>query len=168
MDKCKKKKKKPPICIRIATTDREQRIRVHISLEILCVSVLVKYRQAYNTRSTKSKVFLVSSCSCLCPIHQVLSRKWRCSWSSADRRCFNYIWLINKFSAYECASYIRRGLMVRIVWAITVWREVPGLLFTNGLIWQPRDLLIWVHHGDYALPGLLAERDKAALNDHQG
>ena len=29
----------------------------------------------------------VSSCNCLCPIHwsQVLSREWRCSWSSADR-----------------------------------------------------------------------------------
>ena len=31
-------------------------------------------------------MFLVSSCSCLCPIQwsQVLSREWRCSWSSAD------------------------------------------------------------------------------------
>ena len=31
-------------------------------------------------------MLLVSSCSCLCPIHwsQVLSREWRCSWSSAD------------------------------------------------------------------------------------
>ena len=34
-------------------------------------------------------MFLVSSCSCLCPIHwsQALSREWSCSWSSADRRC---------------------------------------------------------------------------------
>ena len=32
-------------------------------------------------------MFLVSSCSCICPIQwsQVLSREWRCSWSSADR-----------------------------------------------------------------------------------
>ena len=42
-------------------------------------------------------MFLVLSCSCLCPIHwsQVLSREWRCSWSSADRfsiwqRCFQW------------------------------------------------------------------------------
>ena len=32
-------------------------------------------------------MLLVSSCICLCPIYwsQVLSREWRCSWSSADR-----------------------------------------------------------------------------------
>ena len=53
-------------------------------------------------------MFLVL-CSCLCPIHwsQVLSREWKCSWSSADRRCSNYIWVINNFIAYEGATYIR-------------------------------------------------------------
>ena len=46
-------------------------------------------------------MFLVSSSSCLCPIHwsQVLSAEWRCSWSSADRRCSNYIWVFNNFIA---------------------------------------------------------------------
>ena len=46
-------------------------------------------------------MFLVSSCSGLCPIHwsQVSSREWRCSWSSADRPCSNYIWVINNFIA---------------------------------------------------------------------
>ena len=45
----------------------------------------------------------------LCPIHwsQVLSWEWRCSWSSADRHCSNYIWVINNFIAYWGASYIR-------------------------------------------------------------
>ena len=54
-------------------------------------------------------MFLISSCSCLCPIHwsQVLSILWRCSWSSADRRCSNYIWIINNYIAYNGASYIR-------------------------------------------------------------
>ena len=44
-------------------------------------------------------MFLVSSCSCLCPIQwsQMLIREWRCSWSSADRRCSNYIWVIDNF-----------------------------------------------------------------------
>ena len=42
---------------------------------------------------------------------QVLSREWRCSWRSADRRCSNYIWVINNFIANECATYIR-GLVV--------------------------------------------------------
>ena len=37
----------------------------------------------------------------------MLSREWRCSWSSADRRCSNYIWVIDNFIAYLGASYIR-------------------------------------------------------------
>ena len=56
----------------------------------------------YDTPNSKTLMFFVSSCSCFCPIRwsQVLSREWRCSWSSADRRCFNYIWVINNFNAY--------------------------------------------------------------------
>ena len=77
--------------------------------------VLGEYHKISNIRGTKfeSLMFLVSSCMCLCPIHwsQLLSREWRCSWSSADRRCFNYIWVINDFIAYYCSTYIR-GLTV--------------------------------------------------------
>ena len=58
-------------------------------------------------------MILVSSCSSLCLIHwcQVLSREWRCSWSSADRQCSNYIWVISNFIAYSGAPYIT-GLAV--------------------------------------------------------
>ena len=54
-------------------------------------------------------MFLVYSCSCLRSIQwsQALSWEWRCSWSSADRRCSNYIWVINKFIAFWGATYIR-------------------------------------------------------------
>ena len=54
-------------------------------------------------------MILVSSCSCLCPIYwsQVLSWEWRCSWSSADRRCSNYIRVIINLIAQKGASYIR-------------------------------------------------------------
>ena len=54
-------------------------------------------------------MLLVSSCSCLHPIRwsQVLSWEWRCSWSSADRRCSNFIWVINNSIAYKSAAYIR-------------------------------------------------------------
>ena len=45
---------------------------------------------------------------------QVLSREWNCSWSSADRRCSNYICVINKFIAYYGARYIR-GLTVVLI-----------------------------------------------------
>ena len=43
------------------------------------------------------------------------SREWRCSWSSADRRCSNCIWLMNNFIAYI------RELMVPIS-DQTIWR----------------------------------------------
>ena len=61
----------------------------------------------------KTYMILVLSCSCLCLIHwsQVLSWEWRCSWSSADRRCSNYIWVIKNFIDHQGASYIR-GLTV--------------------------------------------------------
>ena len=54
-------------------------------------------------------MILISSWSRLCPIlwSQVLSREWRCSWSSADRRCSNYIWVIDSSIAYQGPSYIR-------------------------------------------------------------
>ena len=54
-------------------------------------------------------MFLISSGSCLCTMYwsQMLSGKWRCSWSSADRRCSNFIWVTNYLIAYQSASYIR-------------------------------------------------------------
>ena len=54
-------------------------------------------------------MLLASFCSCLCPIQwsQVFSREWRCSWSSADRLCSSYIWVINNFIAYQGAPYMR-------------------------------------------------------------
>ena len=64
-------------------------------------------------------MFLVSSCSCLCAIYrsQMLSREWRCSWNSADRRCSNYIWVINNFIAYK-------GIITLEVWRyIKCWQQ---------------------------------------------
>ena len=54
-------------------------------------------------------MILVSISGCPCPIHwsQMLSREWRCSWSSADRRCSNYICMNNNVIAYSGAPYIR-------------------------------------------------------------
>ena len=42
-------------------------------------------------------------------LSQVLSRewRWRCSWSSANRRCSKYIWVIIKFIAWCSVPYIR-------------------------------------------------------------
>ena len=41
------------------------------------------------------------------PLNQALSQEWRCSWSSADGQCSNYICAINNFIAHPGASYIR-------------------------------------------------------------
>ena len=51
------------------------------------------HHQISNTSHTKILMFLNSSCSCLCPVHwsQMLIQEWKCSWSSADRRCAYYI-----------------------------------------------------------------------------
>ena len=50
-----------------------------------------------------------SSCSCPWPIHwsRVLSWEWWCSWSSADRRCSNYISVINFIAISGASSYIK-------------------------------------------------------------
>ena len=64
------------------------------------------YHQTSNISppNPKTYMFPFSPCSCLCPIHwsRLLSRKWRCSWSSS-----NYIWVINSFMTYWGAAYIR-------------------------------------------------------------
>ena len=72
----------------------------------------------WGAPNPKTLMIIVSSCCCLCPIHwnQVLSREWRCSWSSADRRCSNYIWVINDFIAYLGVSYIRGLMVLDLIW----------------------------------------------------
>ena len=62
------------------------------------------YRKIYNIRRTKSQNLnaVNSAFSSLRTIYwsQVFSGEWRCSWGSADRRCSNYIWVINNFIAH--------------------------------------------------------------------
>ena len=89
-------------------------------------------------------MLLVSSCSCLCPIHwsQVLSWEWECSWSSADRHCSNYIWVINNFIAYIGAAYI---------WDLTVYHTLVcykvclclGNLLRQ-IMWTTNNILTWM------------------------
>ena len=79
-------------------------------------------------------MFLVSSCSCLCPIHwsQMSSWEWRCSWSSADMRCSSYIWAINNFIAYQGATYIGDFTVFAITDATILQpRPVSGVIINN-------------------------------------
>ena len=59
------------------------------------------------TRPQWVKYVLVNS-SCLCPIHwsRALRREWRCSWSSANRRCSSYNRVFSNFIANSGATYI--------------------------------------------------------------
>ena len=59
--------------------------------------VMKKYRKISTISRAKSPKWCVSGLvlQLSFPIHwsQVLSREWICNWSSADRRCSNYIWV---------------------------------------------------------------------------
>ena len=62
-------------------------------------------------------MFLVSSSIWLCAIYwsQLSSGEWRCSWSSADRRCSNCIWVINNLIVYYGPTYIRDSTVIFII-----------------------------------------------------
>ena len=63
----------------------------------------------WDAPNLKTQMSLVSSCSCLCPIYwsHASSWEWRCSWSSTDRPCSDYISVINNLIAHKGATYIR-------------------------------------------------------------
>ena len=81
------------------------------------------YRQTSSIRLTKSEKLNVSRHFLqlsLLNIHwsHVLSREWRCIWSSTDRRCSNYIWAIDNFIAYWGATYIRSLTVIGLTYTI--------------------------------------------------
>ena len=71
-------------------------------------------------------MYLILSCSCLCSIHwsQVLSREWRCSWSSAD---------IGDAPTTSELSTILLPTKVRLILEVLRYMEV--LYFTSGMEW---------------------------------
>ena len=67
--------------------------------EILIGNQIFSFTKMYlKMSSTKWRPFYLGL--------NVLNREWRCSWSSADRRCSNYFWMIKNFIAYKGAPYI--------------------------------------------------------------
>ena len=82
----------------IAPTSHDSEVLIHPKM--LSIMTIVK-SLIKDTPNSKTSVY-VSFCSCICPIHwrRVLSREWICRWSSAHKRCPNYIWVISKFIAY--------------------------------------------------------------------
>ena len=91
-------------------------------------------------------MLLVLASSCLCAIYwsQMLSREWRCSWSNADRRCSNYIWVINNLVAFESASYIRDlTVMLSLSQCVVTTRRLLGSWSSQG------DVIKWKHFPGY-------------------
>ena len=72
----------------------------------------------WGTPNSKTQMFLVLSSSGLWSIHwsQVLSWEWRCSWSSADRWCSNYIWVIKNLINKTKVCHIKGLAVVEIMW----------------------------------------------------
>ena len=91
-------------------------------------------------------MILVSSCVCLCPIFwsRVLNREWRCSWSSADRRCSYYIWVINNLIAYKGAPYIRDLTVHSKMIGNKLYLTRPSNLFVSWCHVALCDL--WIHY----------------------
>ena len=91
-------------------------------------------------------MFLVSPCSCLRSIHwsHVLSWEWRCSWSSAARRCSNYIWVINNVIAYWGATYIRGFTVISVIPLKFRWFFYE--IYVYGTVYNK-----WNTRNDYAL-----------------
>ena len=114
---------------------------------------------------------LVSSCSCLSTIYwsQVLSREWRCSWSSADRRCSNYVWMVNIFIAYQGATYIINLTVNSLQANDAIWWHRSGSTLAYLMAccltapshylnqhWLVIKGLLWHTHGSYK-PGKVIE-----------
>ena len=75
------------------------------------------YRQFSNIRRTQSQKInvsrLVLQLSLPNPLKPgVVSWEWRCSWSSVDRRCSNYIWVIVRWFANDFHSWLRLKILL--------------------------------------------------------
>ena len=115
-------------------------------------------------------MFLISPCSCPCSIHwsQVLSRKWRYSWSSADGQCSNYIWVIDNFIVYLFCCLLRCHLYLSVIQgALDISRsfffeelgkDTPYLAH-EGEVWRViRECKAWpklYHCNCYAVPSIV-------------
>ena len=85
----------------IMPLDQNSGIPVNSKLHKICYMYTL-YRKISNIRRTKSQNLndsrLVLQLSLPNPLKT--GREWRCRWSSADRRCSNYIWEIDTVIAY--------------------------------------------------------------------
>ena len=95
-------------------------------LDLMKLRYSHKYRQISNKRRTKSQNLNVSHLVLQLSLPNLLKPciwEWKCSWSSADRRCSNYIWVINNLIAHKGAVYIRD---LTVCYGLTLLMQQPG------------------------------------------
>ena len=93
-------------------------------------------RQTSSIRRTKYKNLNISRLDLQLSLPNPLKlAEWRCSWSSADTRCSNYIWVISKFIAYEGEAYIR-GLTVIIMIVFCFRKPLSYMCFHTSYVWH--------------------------------
>ena len=116
-------------------------------------SILI-YPQTFSTRRTKFQNLNASrhvlQLSLTNRLKQGVKSRMRHTWSSADRRCSNFIWVIKKFIAHKGATYIR-GLAVYAQWNKPIRRYfmVSSVKHTyakieikvQGFYWRERDVI---------------------------
>ena len=117
------------------------------------VKIIIIYHKISNIRCTKSKNSNASRIGLqlsLCNISKP-GGEWRCSWSSADRRCSNYIWWINNLFAYKGPSYIRdltvhfiSRLYMNLLFAISIHVYSDFYLLTHLPI-----IAAYMHHWNW-------------------
>ena len=109
-------------------------------LEWFSSRLAVAFAQSIQARCCFKHIYLTTigkQFTTICPsCGQVLSREWRCSWSSADRRCSNYIWVIDNLIGYQGASYIR-DLTVHFNYDILYGMYAATIrLFIQSTVWM--------------------------------
>ena len=83
----------------------------------------VAYRKTLikDVTNRKTRMILISPCSCPCPIHgsQILSRERRCSWFSANRRWPNNIFILDFLDVWRMVQQNKcLGIDWNIEWYI--------------------------------------------------
>ena len=96
---------------------------------------LDNYRKISHIRCTKSQHLNDSRLVLQLPLPNTLkpkglNREWRCSLSSADRGCSNYIGVINDYIPYKGAPYIR-GLTVLSPARVVGWGHRNDLFHSS-------------------------------------
>ena len=98
----------------------------------------------------------------------MLSGELRCSWCSADRRCSNYIWMINHLIAYPSTSYIRDLTVMYHKWVFIKRYTYNSIFVQWGMLpwWPLQGIPSWSYIYKSTHPNLF--EDRTPINSKYG